>query len=91
VSTATDYENMCTGQGLNSDEVDKSNFPLPNLSKQLKKLTDDVYEGRGFIIIRGLDPDAYSLEDFTNFSRRLLTGHEPLDPRSGGIPNVNEA
>jgi hypothetical protein len=27
----------------------------------------------------------------TNFSRRLLTGHQPLDPRSKGIPNVNEA
>ena len=58
-------ENTCTDQGLNGDEVDKSNFPLPNLSKQLKKLTEDVYEGRGFAIIRGLDPDAYSLEDFT--------------------------
>ena len=58
-------ENTCTDQELNGDEVDKSNFPLPNLSKQLKKLTEDIYEGHGFVIIRGLDPDAYSLEDFT--------------------------
>jgi Taurine catabolism dioxygenase TauD, TfdA family len=27
----------------------------------------------------------------TNFSRRLLAGHPPLDPRSEGIPKVNEA
>jgi len=27
----------------------------------------------------------------TSFSRRLLVGHEPYEPRSKGIPNLNEA
>jgi hypothetical protein len=26
---------------------------------------NDVYEGRGFAIVRGLDPDAYTMEDLT--------------------------
>jgi hypothetical protein len=29
------------------------------------KVRNDVYEGRGFGIVRGLDPDAYPLEDLT--------------------------
>lgn len=42
-----------------------ANFPLPNLSGKLKSLCADVYEGRGFAILRGLDPEAYSVEDLT--------------------------
>lgn len=29
------------------------------------KARNDVYEGRGFAIVRGLDPDVYALEDLT--------------------------
>ena len=65
MSNATDCEKTCTDQGLNGDEVDKHNFPLHKFSKLLKKLAEDIYDGRGFVVIRGLDPDAYSLEDFT--------------------------
>jgi hypothetical protein len=51
-------------QGLDGDQVDRGNFPLPILSKRLERASCDVYEGRGFVIIRGVDPDAFSAEDF---------------------------
>jgi len=35
------------------------------MSGKLSNLCADVYEGRGFAILRGLDPDAYSVEDLT--------------------------
>jgi hypothetical protein len=38
---------------------------LPNLGKELDKVCQDVYEGRGFSIVRGLEPEDYELEDLT--------------------------
>ncbi|AEO71829.1 uncharacterized protein THITE_2148420 [Thermothielavioides terrestris NRRL 8126] len=52
-------------QGLDGSEVSRANFPLPNLSRKLEAVCADVYEGRGFAIVRGLDPDAYTVEDLT--------------------------
>lgn len=51
--------------GLESKNVGKENFPLPTLGKRLEAASDDLYNGKGFAIIRGLDPDAFSLEHFT--------------------------
>jgi hypothetical protein len=45
--------------------VDQDSFPLPNLGLKLKQGASDIYEGRGFFILRGLDPDDYNVEDFT--------------------------
>jgi hypothetical protein len=52
-------------QGLEGNEVSRANFPLPNLGKKLDAVCADIYEGRGFAIVRGLEPDAYPLEDLT--------------------------
>ena len=54
-----------TGQELDGEEVDRSTFPLPKLGKHLDQIRDDVYHGRGFAIVRGLDPEEYSVEDLT--------------------------
>lgn len=51
-------------QGFDGDQVDKDNFPLPNLGERLEKASEDVYDGRGFVIVRGLDPDTFLAEDF---------------------------
>ncbi|KAL4965150.1 TauD/TfdA family dioxygenase [Aspergillus stella-maris] len=53
------------GFGLGGHEVSQTTFPLPSLGKTLAKVRSDVYEGRGFSIVRGLDPDAYAMEDLT--------------------------
>jgi hypothetical protein len=51
--------------GLKSEQVNCHNFPLPTLGKALKKSCEDVYNGRGFSIVRGFDPDTFSAEDIT--------------------------
>ncbi|KAL2826069.1 hypothetical protein BDW59DRAFT_161191 [Aspergillus cavernicola] len=51
--------------GFSGHEVSQATFPLPSLEKELANVRNDVYEGRGFSIVRGLDPEAYSVEDLT--------------------------
>ncbi|KAK3934286.1 putative taurine catabolism dioxygenase TauD [Diplogelasinospora grovesii] len=51
--------------GLDGNKVSKETFPLPKLGKELDKVCQDVYEGRGFSIVRGLKPEDYELEDLT--------------------------
>ncbi|KAK4184429.1 hypothetical protein QBC35DRAFT_534986 [Podospora australis] len=46
-------------------KVSKDNFPLPNLSKVLRQICFDIYEGKGFHVVRGLDPDDYPIPDLT--------------------------
>lgn len=52
-------------QGLDGSEVAQANFPLPQLSKKIEAICRDVYDGRGFGILRGLEPDLWSVEDIT--------------------------
>lgn len=35
------------------------------LSAKLESIRDDVYEGRGFAVLRGLDPAHFPIEDLT--------------------------
>ncbi|KND95038.1 hypothetical protein TOPH_00091 [Tolypocladium ophioglossoides CBS 100239] len=49
--------------GLDGDLITRENFPLPNLGLKLNQLRRDIHEGRGFGLIRGLNPRKYSVED----------------------------
>lgn len=49
--------------GLYGNEVSSSNFPLPNLGQKLLRTTLDLHRGKGFAIIRGLNPKDFSPED----------------------------
>lgn len=51
------------GLGLYGSEVSASNFPLGTLGQKLLKVTLAVHRGKGFAIIRGLDPKEFSPED----------------------------
>ncbi|WPJ65199.1 hypothetical protein SMAC4_13891 [Sordaria macrospora] len=51
--------------GLDSHKVTKDLFPLPNLGPILSGIRDDIYIGKGFSIIRGLNPDDYAITDLT--------------------------
>ncbi|KAH7022997.1 hypothetical protein EDB80DRAFT_878505 [Ilyonectria destructans] len=51
--------------GLDGDLVARDNFPLPTLGPRLDQIRRDVHEGKGFGVIRGLDPQKYSVEDLT--------------------------
>jgi hypothetical protein len=45
-------------QGLDGSEVSRETCPLPELSKKLDAICQDVYKGKGFDVLRGLDPEA---------------------------------
>ncbi|KAL2198948.1 hypothetical protein P885DRAFT_58358 [Corynascus similis CBS 632.67] len=51
--------------GQDGDLVDAANFPLPTLGPKLRELSDDVHNGRGFCVIRGINPASFSVEDLT--------------------------
>jgi hypothetical protein len=51
------------GLGLDGQEVNRQNFPLPILQERLRACCLELHRGRGFFSLRGLDPDAYSPED----------------------------
>jgi hypothetical protein len=50
---------------IDGDLVNCENFPLPNLSLILRKLATELYNGKGFFLLRGLDFDKYTVEDNT--------------------------
>ncbi|AEO63174.1 uncharacterized protein THITE_2042740 [Thermothielavioides terrestris NRRL 8126] len=49
--------------GLGPDAVTRATFPLPALQARLAEASLDVHQGRGFAIVRGLDPRKYADED----------------------------
>ncbi|KAK0731222.1 hypothetical protein B0H67DRAFT_64429 [Lasiosphaeris hirsuta] len=62
VKTATE---IYKSHGQDGDLVDPNSFPLPTLGLKLKALSSDVHHGKGFCVIRGIDPASYSVEDLT--------------------------
>ncbi|KAK1755151.1 hypothetical protein QBC47DRAFT_210397 [Echria macrotheca] len=51
--------------GQDGDLVDPASFPLPTLGPKLWALSHDVHHGRGFGIVRGINPASYSVEDLS--------------------------
>lgn len=51
--------------GLDGDLVSKDNFQLPTLGPKLDQVRREVYDGKGFGVVRGLDPQRYRVEDLT--------------------------
>ncbi|KAL2152324.1 hypothetical protein VTH82DRAFT_5508 [Thermothelomyces myriococcoides] len=48
---------------LDADRVTRETFVLPTVEAKLARASLDVHEGRGFAIIRGLDPLRYTAEE----------------------------
>ena len=48
---------------LDGDKVCPANFPLPNLRSRLKIGTNNIHEGQGWLLVRGLDLSKYSVAD----------------------------
>lgn len=49
--------------GLDGQKVSRENFPIPTLGAKLDALSRDVHEGRGFCVVRGINPDNFGVED----------------------------
>jgi hypothetical protein len=52
-----------SGLGLDGDCICPDNFPLPMLEHLLADLSTDIHTGKGFCVLRGLDPSRYTAED----------------------------
>lgn len=53
------------GLGLDGEHVSRDTFPLPQLGAKLDELSTEVHKGRGFCLVRGVNPADYSVEDLT--------------------------
>lgn len=50
---------------MGPDQVSKETFPLPMLSRRLEDVSKELHFGRGFAILRGLEPKQYTPLDNT--------------------------
>jgi hypothetical protein len=48
---------------LDPDLVSRRTFPLPTLASRLENVAQDIHNGIGFVILRGLEPRRYSAMD----------------------------
>ena len=58
-------ESTCAELELDGDRVASENFPLSTLGPKLRELSKEIYGGKGFCLIRGLDLEKYSVEQYT--------------------------
>ena len=49
--------------GLPLEQIGREHFPLPVLGPRLADVLDELYDGRGFVVLRGLPVERYSDED----------------------------
>src|SRR5262245_34023867 len=49
--------------GLPLEDVTREHFPLPVLGPHLARMLDEIYAGRGFVVLRGLPVARYSDEE----------------------------
>ncbi|GAB1205260.1 hypothetical protein APSETT445_003933 [Aspergillus pseudonomiae] len=50
-------------QNLTLGNINQDTFPLPNLRPTLRSLSNEIHNGRGFFVLRGLDIDRYTREE----------------------------
>ncbi|KAL2270894.1 hypothetical protein VTJ83DRAFT_265 [Remersonia thermophila] len=51
--------------GQDGDLIEPANFRLPTLGPKLEELSRNVHNGKGFCLIRGINPADYTVEDLT--------------------------
>ncbi|MFD4705844.1 TauD/TfdA family dioxygenase [Gottfriedia sp. NPDC058432] len=55
---------LCVQQrGLKAPDFKKEDFPIPDLADEIKYFVDELENGRGFLLIRGLPMERYSDEE----------------------------
>lgn len=51
------------GLKLDLSQVNRTSFPLPRFGNKLRCLSEEVHAGRGFFVLRGLDPADFTREE----------------------------
>jgi hypothetical protein len=58
------FNRGASDSGDDISDISRENFPLPStLADWLDGVSDDCYNGRGFVLLRGLNPQRHSPED----------------------------
>jgi len=60
VAEVDDASRRVAGRNADLTAIRAADFPLPTLAPRLQRVLDEVLNGRGFALIRGLDVDRYS-------------------------------
>jgi hypothetical protein len=63
-------------------EITRDKFPLPRFGEFLAGVADDLHSGRGFLLLRGLPRERYSLDDLARIYVGLGTHIGRLIPQS---------
>lgn len=54
-------------------ELTKADFQLPGLAPVLQRARDDLHNGRGLVLLKGIDPSRYSRKENFNIFAGLST------------------
>ncbi|KAI0008230.1 Clavaminate synthase-like protein [Xylariaceae sp. FL0662B] len=75
---------------LTLGHVSPETFPLPKLHDELRRLSDELHNGHGFFVIRGLKVDEHSREDniiiYTGLSAHIARQRGRQDNKFDGKP-----
>ncbi|KAK6952849.1 hypothetical protein Daesc_005143 [Daldinia eschscholtzii] len=70
--------------------VNRETFPLPKLHSELRKLSDELHNGHGFFVIRGVPVDKYSREEniviYAGLSAHIAPKRGRQDSKFDGKP-----
>lgn len=73
---------------LSFGHINSETFPLPSLGKQLRKLSQELHQGRGFFVLRTIPVESYSREDnvliYAGVSA-YVAGVRGLQDKNGGV------
>lgn len=81
---------VLTGLGVDGTDINKNNFVLPTLGPKLDSFRKEVYTGRGFIVLRGLDAAGLGLDngEMTVISMGLASYISDIVGRQDGSGNA---
>lgn len=75
----------------------REDFPLPALAVRLAEITEELENGRGFVLLRGLKPDRYSDEEINaiyygmGLNMGQPVGQNPKGDLLGKVMHVGDA
>jgi len=80
---------------LDGSAVTASTFPLPGLREKLLQLAGELHDGKGFFVLRGLNPAGYSPEDniviFLGISSYIAETRGKQDEAGNMLLHIREA
>lgn len=81
---------MTLALGLSLGHINQETFPLPKLHSELRRLSDELHNGHGFFVIRGLRVDEHPREEniiiYAGLSAHIAPRRGRQDKKYDGKP-----